>query len=62
MFFVHMKMAGGDIQVSFAVESMAHGYHCYSTIWNAVIGEKLPCKLELSNPEDRFAVECVNVR
>lgn len=49
-------MAGGDIRESFEVESMVRGYHCYSTIWNAVIGEELPCKLELSNPEDRFAV------
>ena len=62
MFIIYMKIAGGDIQVSFEVESMVHGYHCYSTIWNAVIGEKLPCKLELNYSEDRFAVECVNVR
>ena len=56
MFIVCMKMAGDDIEVSFEVESMVHGYHCYSTIWNTIIGEELTCKLELSNPEDRFAV------
>ena len=50
-------MADDDIQVSYEVELMVHGYHCYSTIWNAVTGEELPCKLELSNPEERFAVE-----
>ena len=49
-------MAGRDIRTSFEVESMVCGYHCYNTIWNAVIGEELPCKLELSNPTDRFAV------
>ena len=49
-------MAGGNIQESFEVESMVCGYHCYNTIWNAVIGEELPCKLEFSNPKDRFAV------
>ena len=43
-------------RASFEVESMVPGYHCYSTIWNAVMGEELPCKLELSNPEDRFAI------
>ena len=46
-----MKIAGDDIQVSFEVESMVRQYHCYSTI-----GEELPCKLELSNPEDIFAL------
>ena len=55
-------MAGGDIWVSFKVESMVRGYHCYSKICNEVIEEELPCKLELSNPEDRFAVACVSVR
>ena len=49
-------MAGDDIEVSFEVESMVHGYHCYSTIWNTIIREELICKLELSNPEDRFAM------
>ena len=63
-FIVHVKMAaaGGDIRASFEIDSMVRGYHCYNTIWNAVIGEELPYKLELSNPEDRFAVACVSVR
>ena len=52
-FIIHVKMAGGDIRVSFEIDSMVCGYHCYDT---AVIGEELPCKLELSNPEGRFAV------
>ena len=34
---------------------MVDGYHCYNTMWNAVIGEELSCKLELSNPGDKFA-------
>ena len=38
---------------------MVRGYHCYNVIWDATIGEELPCKLELSNPEDRFAVAVV---
>lgn len=46
-----MKIAGDDILASFEVESTVRGYHCYSTI-----GEEIPCKLELSNPEDGFAV------
>ena len=54
MFIVHMKMDAG--RASFEDESMVRGYHCYGTIWNAVMGEEFPCKLELSSPEDRFAV------
>ena len=62
-----MKMDGSnfDIRVGFEVELKVCGYHCYNTIWNAVnvIGEELPCKLELSNPENRFAAAvCISVR
>ena len=35
---------------------MVCGYHCYSTI-----GEEFPCKLELSNPEDRVCCGSVSV-
>ena len=49
-------MDTSNIHASFEVESMVHGYHCYSIIWDAVIGEELPCKLELSNSVDRFAM------
>ena len=43
-----MKIDDSYIQANFEVELMAHGYHCFSTIWNAVIGEELP--------EDKFTV------
>ena len=36
--------------------SMARGYHQYQSIWSAVVGEELPCRIELSNPHDLFAV------
>ena len=51
IFIICIRMVGDDIQMSFEVESMVCGYHCYSTM-----REELPCKLELNNPEDRFAV------
>ena len=41
--------------MGFEIESMVCGYHCYNAIWDATIGEELPCKL----PEDRFAVAVV---
>ena len=42
--------------MGFEIESMVHGYHYYNAIWDAAVGKELPCKLELSNPEERFAV------
>ena len=35
---------------------MVRGYHEYQSIWSAVVGEELPCRIELSNPHDLFAV------
>ena len=36
--------------------SMVRGYHEYQSIWSAVIREELPCRIELSNPHDLFAI------
>ena len=36
--------------------SMPRGYHQYQSIWSAVVGEELPCRIKLSNPHDLFAV------
>ena len=38
------------------VESCVRGHYVYSTIWNPVLGERLTCKRELDNVEDRYAV------
>ena len=38
------------------ISSMVRGYHQYRSIWNAIDGEELPCRVELSNPHDLFAV------
>ena len=35
---------------------MVRGYHCYSDIWDAALGEQLQCERELDNPQDLFAV------
>ena len=31
--------------------TMACGYHQYQSIWSAVVGEELPYRIELSNPD-----------
>ena len=36
--------------------SMVHGYLEYRSVWSAVVGEELQCRIELSNPRDLFAV------
>ena len=52
-FIIHMKINDSDIRASLEVESMVHGYHCYSTMR---IGEEPPCKLDYSSREYRFVV------
>ena len=36
--------------------SVVRGFHEYQSIWAPVLGEKLPCKREIHNPHDSFAV------
>ena len=50
---VHLAMADID---TYEFVSMAHDYHHYQCIWSAVVGEELPCRIELSNPHDLFTV------
>lgn len=40
----------------FSIEAMVRGYHVYKDIWNADIGEEFPCKIEVGNKFDPFAV------
>ena len=35
---------------------MICSYHEYQSVWSAVVGEELQCRIELSNPHDLFAV------
>ena len=45
------------IMVSFSVEAMVRGYHIYNSIWTAAVGEEFPCKREITNTFDPFAVD-----
>ncbi len=45
---------------SFSFASVVRGYHIYKDIWEAPIGETLPCKCERSNRHDPFAVSITN--
>ena len=35
------------------------GYHIYISIWDAVIGEELPCERETGNKRDRYVVAVI---
>ena len=39
--------------------SCVRGYHIYISIWDAVIGEELPCERETGNERDRYAVAVI---
>ena len=50
---VHLAMADID---TYEFVSMARSYHQYQSIWSAVVGEELPCRIELSNLHNLFTV------
>ena len=41
------------------MESCVRGYHIYKDIWEASVGEELPCQRESGNRADPFAVAVV---
>ena len=47
------RMADRD---AYEFVSMVRSYHEYQSVWSAVFGEELQCRIELSNPHDLFAV------
>ena len=40
----------------FTIDAMVRGYHTYKDIWEASLGEELPCQRETDNLHDRFVV------
>ena len=39
-----------------AISSCVRGYHVYRDIWNPSVGDKLECRREPTNVQDRYAV------
>ena len=48
----HMWIMEEDLVIELCVCS----YHVYKDMWEAAIGEKLPCEWETRNTKDRYAV------
>ena len=44
---------------SYALESIIQGYHVYKEVWEASIGQILPCRREAGNIHDPYAVAVV---
>ena len=42
--------------MKFGFDSVVRGYHVYESVWNAIVGENLPCVAEPSNTADQYAV------
>ena len=39
---------------TYKIEAMIHGYHVYTAVWDAQIGEELYCARETGNIRDPF--------
>ena len=42
--------------MEFERSSCIRGYHIYKAVWQAAVREVLPCKREINNEKDRYAV------
>ena len=40
----------------YTVETVVRGYHMYKEVWDATIGQVLPCQKEHGNVHDPYAV------
>jgi len=53
----NVQLEGAVIMASkICVEAMVRGYHIYKVIWDANVGEELPCRRGLDNHQDSFAI------
>ena len=52
----------GVMSESFTLQSMIRGYHVYKEVWDAVVGETLPCQQEGGNTHDPYAVATMKGR
>ncbi len=54
---MHVVPSSSSIKMEhFAFESCVRGYHVYKDIWEASVGEELPCQRENGNHTDPFTV------
>ena len=58
------SITGARASTSYSIPSMVHGYHKYLyvwDVWDAAIGEILPCSNEDTNLHDPYAVADVSL-
>ena len=52
-----MHVRGRPKEFTFSIKTVVRGYHVYKEIWNATMdGIELPCKREIGNAHDPFAI------
>ena len=54
-----MSSGFGIAMERFSIDSCVRGHHLYSGIWEASVGEQLPCEREDGNGTNPFAVNLV---
>ena len=42
---------------TYTVETIVCGYHVYQVVWEAAVGQVLPCQRERGNVHDPYAVD-----
>ena len=45
---------------TYSVETIVRGYHVYRAVWEAAVGQVLPCQRERGNAHDPYAVAVLN--
>ena len=45
---------------TYTIETIVRGYHVYQVVWEAAVGQVLPCQRERGNVHDPYAVAIVD--
>lgn len=48
-----------ETEETYVLETIVQGYHAYKELWEAAIGDALPCQRERGNMHDPYAVALV---
>ena len=54
------EMSGSGNNATYALQTVVRGYHVYMQVWNATVGQVLPCQRERGNVHDPYSVAIVD--
>ena len=52
----HDTTSTSNMECELAMDSYFQGHHVFKNIWTPTMGEQLPCKREICDNKDRYAV------